>query len=141
MESIFLFYIRSIFDSSVHVATTNAYLAERDHSEVKPVFDLLGISSQYLDSNANDSEAHAAYRSKIVYAPGYVFGFDYLKDQMKLRDFESTTLGQDVLQKIAGHNIVDRLRQTEHRTIIVDEADSVLIDESTTPLLLSGAAV
>ena len=70
--------------------------------------------------------------------PGYLFGFDYLRDQIRIREIEELILGRDVLQLINGRTIDSQLAQMEHRSIIVDEADSVLIDESTTPLILSG---
>jgi preprotein translocase subunit SecA len=130
--------LRSVLDSSVHVATTNAYLAERDHEAVQPIFELLGTTSAFIGPESKPMEIRKAYRCNITYAPGYMFGFDYLRDQMLIRDYESVTLGRDVLAKIHGTNFADELSQTTHNCIIVDEADSVLIDESTTPLLLSG---
>ncbi len=132
--------IRSVFDLSVHVATTNAYLAERDHETVKPIFDLIGASSKFIGPDSDPQTIRNAYRCDITYAPGYTFGFDYLKDQIKLREYEQLTLGRNVLESIHGERIEDQLAQSVHQTIIVDEADSVLIDESTTPLLLSGPA-
>ena len=130
--------IRSIFDQSVHVATTNDYLAERDHESVQPVFQLLGTSSAVIFLDSSESQTRKAYRCNITYGPGYLFGFDYLKDQIKLREIQSTNLGQDVLIAINGRNVNAELAQHCHQSIIVDEADSVLIDESTTPLILSG---
>ena len=132
--------IRAAFDSAVHVATTNAYLAERDHETVQPIFELLGIKSAFVGPDTPPKIAHQAYRCSIVYAPGYTFGFDYLRDQLTMRDHEELVLGRDVLQAINGDDLDERLLQTSFDTIIVDEADSVLIDESTTPLLLSGSA-
>ncbi len=130
--------IRSIFDQSVHVATTNDYLAERDHQSMCGVFRVLGTSSAVIRLGTRAAETRAAYRKNITYGPGYLFGFDYLKDQIRLRDEESLTLGRDVLMSINGRDLADELAQHVHQTIIVDEADSVLIDESTTPLILSG---
>ncbi|MGI9518411.1 MAG: preprotein translocase subunit SecA [Pirellulaceae bacterium] len=130
--------IRSVFDQSVHVATTNNYLAERDHDSVCGVFRALGTSSAVIQLGASGSDTRAAYRCQITYGPGYLFGFDYLKDQIKLRDEESLTLGREVLLSIHGRDLGQELAQHLHRSIIVDEADSVLIDESTTPLILSG---
>lgn len=130
--------IRSTIDESVHVATTNDYLAERDHAELKPIFDSLGTSSAVITPDSKPGKIHAAYRCNITYAPGYQFGFDYLQDQIQIREYVSTTLGRDVLENINGEDFFGTLKQTRHESIIVDEADSVLIDESTTPLLLSG---
>ena len=131
--------LRSVKDKSVHVATTNAYLAERDHESVEPILKLLGTTSAFIGPDSQPAEIKKAYRCNITYAPGYMFGFDYLRDQLLIRDFESVTLGRDVLSRINGVNLSDQLSQTTHDCIIVDEADSVLIDESTTPLLLSGS--
>ena len=131
--------IRSIFDQSVHVATTTDYLAERDHESVVSIFNTLGIRSAILTKDAQPAETREAYQSKIVYGPGYLFGFDYLRDQIELRDAASTTLGREVLEDINGTDFRDSLRQQGHHSIIIDEADSVLIDEATTPLILSGA--
>lgn len=130
--------IRSTTDASVHVATTNAYLAERDHAELEPIFSLLGTTSAFIGLDSQPGKIRSAYRCNITYAPGYMFGFDYLKDQIQLREYESTTLGRDVLENINGEDFSSKLSQTNHNSIIVDEADSVLIDESTTPMLLSG---
>lgn len=129
--------IRSVFDSSVHVATTNDYLAERDQAENKPLFDALNVSSSVLKQSYNPSQTRSAYRDQITYGPGYLFGFDYLRDQATLRKAEELVLGRDVLQAIHGTDIRQQLSQTVHNTIIIDEADSVLIDEATTPLILS----
>ena len=131
--------IRAAVDASVHVATTTDYLAERDHDAVKDIFIALGISSAVLSAEANSHETQQHYQSSIVYGPGYLFGFDYLRDQLLLRDFGELTLGRDVLQRINGTDIQQQLAQTQHHCIIVDEADSVLIDEAATPLILSGS--
>lgn len=130
--------IRSAIDASVHVATTNSYLAERDHQSVEKIFQLLGISSSFIGPDSTPAEIRSGYRKNITYATGYMFGFDYLRDQISLREYEKVTLGRSVLEKINGEDVASKLNQTRHDTIIVDEADSVLIDESTTPLLLSG---
>ena len=132
--------IRSVFDRSIHVATTSDYLAERDYESVRPIFDFLGTSSSVIRLDADPRETLAAYRCQITYGPGYLFGFDYLKDQIRLKENESLTLGRDVLDSIHGRHLADELAQPIHQTIIVDEADSVLIDESTTPLILSGGS-
>ena len=130
--------IRTVFDQSVHVATTNDYLAERDLEAVQPMFQLTGTTSSVIRLDAKPQETMDSYRCQITYGPGYLFGFDYLKDQIKLKEEQSLNLGRVVLQAINGRNIGDELAQPIHQTIIVDEADSVLIDESTTPLVLSG---
>ncbi len=69
--------IRSVFDSSVHVATTNAYLAERDHETFQPIFNMLGTTSAFIGPDTDPKQTRRAYRCNITYAPGYTFGFDY----------------------------------------------------------------
>ncbi len=130
--------IRSIFDSSVHVATTTEYLARRDFASNLPLFQALGVDAELLSSEASPAANRNAYRCPITYGAGYLFGFDYLRDQVTLREHEKNTLGRDVLNSILDVNPESQLNQLEHRTIIVDEADSVLLDEATTPLILSG---
>ena len=131
--------IRAAIDVSVHVATTTDYLAARDHESVQEIFDILGLTSAALDSDDKPEQTQLKYQSDIVYGPGYAFGFDYLRDQLSIREFESLTLGRDTLEAINGTDFRKSLVQTSHACIIVDEADSVLIDEAATPLILSGS--
>ena len=70
--------IRSVFDTSVHVATTNTYLAERDHETVQPIFQLVGTTSAFIGPDSSPNEIRAGYRRNITYAPGYMFGFGLL---------------------------------------------------------------
>ncbi|TWU04718.1 preprotein translocase subunit SecA [Stieleria varia] len=130
---------RCPFVSSVHVATTTDYLAERDHESVVEIFHRLGITSAVLTKDADTEETRDAYRCQIIYGPGYLFGFDYLRDQLKIRSAAEITLGRTILEYLSGTDIRDSLVQRDHSCIIIDEADSVLIDEATTPLILSGA--
>ena len=132
--------IRAATDDSVHVATTNDYLAERDHESVKAIFEPLQVTSAFIGTLTNEFEKMAGYRCNIVYAPGYVFGFDYLRDQTKIRDAERLVLGREILEQFNQDDTVTNLVQPFRQSIIVDEADSVLIDESTSPLILSGGA-
>lgn len=123
---------------NTHVATTNDYLAARDFENLQPTFDLLGIKASLLPTSMEVSKSQAAYRSDIVYGPGYQFGFDFLLDQISLREMNSGRLGQAFLQTLEGFNIDGHLLQSaDFDTVIVDEADSVLVDEATTPLLMS----
>lgn len=130
--------IRAALDTTVHVATTTDYLAERDHESVVAIFDILGIRSAVLSHDAKPEQTKRFYQCDIVYGPGYLFGFDYLRDQLLLRQAGELTLGRDVLEQINGTDLSNQLVQTQHNCIIVDEADSVLIDEAATPLILSG---
>ncbi len=131
--------IRSLHGQGTHVATTNAYLAARDFEELQPTFDLLGIEAQRLpEEMKSPTESRAAYNADITYGPGYQFGFDFLFDQITLRQHNPSWLGRSVLHELNGFDINQQLVQCRALdACIVDEADSVLVDEATTPLILS----
>lgn len=123
----------------VHVATTNDYLSRRDHDELKPVYDLLGFSVGLLQPQGPVEEKIKAYACDITYGPGYEFGFDFLKDQLALRSRHRTRLGERFLRSLQGIDSREATpAQRGHAFAIIDEADSVLIDEATTPLILAG---
>ena len=133
--------LTSLVSPTVHVATTNAYLAGRDLEELAPVFAKLGIACGILPDGNDIGATQSAYKKQITYGPGYQFGFDYLRDQVYLRDNRQSRLGVQTLNAITGNDISKSLRQLpEHHTAIIDEADSVMIDEAVTPLVISGAA-
>jgi preprotein translocase subunit SecA len=110
-------YVNSAL-GQVHIITVNDYLAKRDCEIVKPIFDFLEISSGFLQDNQQRDDRFSVYDCSIVYGTSSQFGFDYLRDNMILRP-------EDRLQK-------------SHHYAIIDEADSVLIDEARTPLIISG---
>ena len=133
--------LKSLQAKTIHVATTNAYLATRDREELMPVFERLGLSSGILPEETNQQETQQAYSNDITYGPGYQFGFDYLRDQVVLRTNRQTDLGRKTLDALLGNDIRNQLMQPElHDAMIIDEADSVMIDEAVTPLVISGAA-
>lgn len=133
--------LASLMSPTVHVATTNAYLAGRDLEDLEPVFEKLGIDCGILPDGNDVGATQAAYQKTITYGPGYQFGFDYLRDQVFLRENRQSRLGVQTLNTITGNDITKSLRQLpEHHTAIIDEADSVMIDEAVTPLVISGAA-
>lgn len=133
--------LTSLTSPTVHVATTNGYLAGRDLEELAPVFEKLGLSCGILPDGNDVAQTQAAYKKQITYGPGYQFGFDYLRDQVFLRDNRQSQLGVQTLNAIRGTDISKSLRQLpDHHTAIIDEADSVMIDEAVTPLVISGAA-
>lgn len=124
---------------SVHLATTNPYLAQRDYETSKPLLDLLGCTSGLIRHDQDRTSKRDAYRHQITIGPGYQFGFDYLADQAALREANLDCLGVETLFAIRGFELDDLVVQPcKLATIIVDEADSVLIDESMSPLILSG---
>ncbi len=123
---------------SVHVSTTNDYLAQRDCEEMAEIFDRLGLSHKSLPSESDEAASRLAYRRQIVYGPGYQFGFDYLHDQMKLRQERKSRLGRNIVNQIRGSNQGHKMIQpTDHYVALIDEADSVMIDEAMTPLIIS----
>jgi preprotein translocase subunit SecA len=125
----------------VHVMTANAYLARRDQELLRPVYELLNVSSGLLRRDASAQRKRAAYACDVTYGPGYEFGFDYLRDQLGLLARPKRRLGEDYRALLQGRDRGQtQTVQRGHRFAIVDEADSVMIDEATTPLILSGAS-
>ncbi|RUR12803.1 preprotein translocase subunit SecA [Legionella sp. km772] len=113
-------YLNAISGRGVHVVTVNDYLAKRDSQWMKPVFEFLGLSVGVIYPDMGHAEKQAAYRSDIVYGTNNEYGFDYLRDNMAF-------------------SLADKV-QRELNFAIVDEVDSILIDEARTPLIISGAA-
>ncbi len=130
--------IQSLTAPSVHVSTTNTYLAGRDLESLTGTFDLLGISYGLLPEENDEAESRRVYTKQIVYGPGYQYGFDYLRDQMYLRDNRQTKLGVATINRIRGLDPYKKLIQPrDHHVALIDEADSVMIDEAMTPLVIS----
>ena len=130
--------LRTMEFPSVHVSTTNSYLADRDCDELSPVFEILGLSFGKLPSESDEAASRKTYKKQLVYGPGYQFGFDFLHDQMNLRKDRKQQTGSAVLQRIRGIDSSHKLIQPEHRHLsLIDEADSVMIDEAMTPLIIS----
>jgi preprotein translocase subunit SecA len=113
-------YLNALTGSGVHVVTVNDYLARRDTEWMGNIYQFLGLSVGTILHGLDDSERQAAYHSDITYGTNNEFGFDYLRDNMKF-DRES-------------------LVQPQLNFAIVDEVDSILIDEARTPLIISGPA-
>ena len=113
-------YLNALEGRGVHVITVNDYLARRDADWMGRIYRFLGLSVGVIQHDMRDPERHAAYRCDVTYGTNNEFGFDYLRDNMK---FERT-----------------QFVQREHRFAIVDEVDSILIDEARTPLIISGPA-
>lgn len=121
-----------------HVATPNTYLAERDCQQLKPVFESLGLTAALLPERNHQQDKAAAYQQDVVYGTGYEFGFDYLRDQLTLRACPREKLGGRVLDSLLGRDSREgQLLQSRRQLTVVDEIDSVLIDEAMTPLILS----
>ena len=124
----------------VHVATTTAYLAERDHAQLKPIYELLGLSAGVLEQPEAASCDHAAaYDCDITYGTGSDFGFDYLRDQVELKKQMEARLGSAALARIIRRNKTpQRLTMMRGQAYsIIDEADNVMVDDASSPLVLS----
>ena len=113
-------YLNALPGRGVHVVTVNDYLAKRDSEWMGKIYNFLGLSVGVIVHDLDDDERRAAYASDVTYGTNNEFGFDYLRDNMK---FEL----RECVQR--GHNFA-----------IVDEVDSILIDEARTPLIISGAS-
>ena len=127
----------SLFGEGVHVATTNPYLAGRDLEIVRPALQALGITCGLVEPGQNPSAAQQAYRCDVTYGPGFQFGFDYLADQISLRRQQESRLGESLLNVLSGKGKAHDSIQRRKAFCIIDEIDSVLLDEGTTPLLLA----
>lgn len=113
-------YLNALSGAGVHVVTVNDYLAARDAEWMGKVFNFLGLSVGVVTSSTPPEDKHTAYKCDVVYATNNELGFDYLRDNMAF-----TT---------------DQKVQRDLNFAIIDEVDSILIDEARTPLIISGAA-
>jgi preprotein translocase subunit SecA len=111
-------YLNAISGKSVHVVTVNEYLASSQAEEMGQVYNYLGLSVGVIMSRMSDEERKRAYASDVTYGTNNELGFDYLRDNMKVR--------------------MEDFSQRGHAFAIVDEVDSILIDEARTPLIISG---
>ena len=123
----------------VHVVTVNDYLAQRDHALLSPLYAALGLTTGLVVHGQSPSERQAAYGCDIVYASNKELVFDYLRDQMRRRS-TPTHLHARVARLDGRRTQQDDLLLRGLDFAIVDEADSVLIDEARTPLIISDAA-
>jgi len=112
-------YLNSLVDKGVHIVTVNDYLAKRDSEWMGQIYKFLGLSVGCITNEMDDKERKKNYDCDITYGTNNEFGFDYLRDNMKYN--------------------VEEMVQREHFFCIVDEVDSILIDEARTPLVISGS--
>ncbi len=123
-----------------HVATTTAYLAERDCAQLKPIYEMLGLSVGVLDQpDSGSGDNRSAYDCDITYGTGSDFGFDYLRDQVELKKQMDARLGTSTLERITRRSSSSG-RSTMMRGqafSIIDEADNVMVDDASSPLVLS----
>ena len=113
-------YLNALTGKGVHVVTVNDYLAKRDAEWMAPVYEALGMTVASILSGMDDESRRAAYAADITYGTNNEMGFDYLRDNMKYS--------------------VEQMVQRGHNYAIVDEVDSILVDEARTPLIISGPA-
>lgn len=112
-------YLNALTGRGVHLVTVNNYLAKRDSEWMGPIFEFHGLTVDCIDNHQpNSAERRAAYRADITYGTNNEFGFDYLRDNMS--------------------RTPEELVQRKHHYAIIDEVDSVLIDDARTPLIISG---
>jgi preprotein translocase subunit SecA len=113
-------YLNALSGNGVHIVTVNEYLAQRDADWMRPIYEFLGLTVGVSKSGQTQEEKHAAYDSDITYATNNELGFDYLRDNLAFSTKDKAQRGQNFA--------------------IVDEVDSILIDEARTPLIISGPA-
>jgi preprotein translocase subunit SecA len=113
-------YLNAISDDGVHIVTVNEYLAQRDADWMRPVYEFLGLTVGVSKSGQTQEDKRAAYQSDITYATNNELGFDYLRDNLAF-------------------SLADKVQRGTNFAI-VDEVDSILIDEARTPLIISGPA-
>ena len=111
-------YLNALADEGVHLVTVNDYLAQRDAEWNRPVFERLGITVAAIEANMSFEARKEAYNADITYGTNSEFGFDYLRDNMSIS--------------------LEGVVQRGHSYAIVDEVDSILVDEARTPLIISG---
>ncbi|MBL0374681.1 preprotein translocase subunit SecA [Rhizobium sp. KVB221] len=111
-------YLNALSEKGVHVVTVNDYLAQRDAATMSRVYGFLGLTTGVIVHGLDDDQRRTAYACDVTYATNNELGFDYLRDNMK---FEK-----------------DQMVQRDHNYAIVDEVDSILVDEARTPLIISG---
>src|SRR4051812_25205278 len=123
-------YLNALEQKGVHIVTVNDYLARRDCEWMLPIYRALGIEASYIQSDMDPADRRRAYDCEITYGTNSEFGFDYLRDNMKIAR--------------RGDNTYDPWHQQCQRVplnyAIIDEVDNILIDEARTPLIISGQA-
>jgi len=121
----------------VHVVTVNDYLAARDAEEMEPLYRALGLSVGVIQQDLSPEQKRANYAADITYCTNKDLGFDYLRDRLQLKDWPSRSR-INLKRMLHGEASVPDLLLRGLHFAIVDEADSVLIDEARTPLIISG---
>jgi preprotein translocase subunit SecA len=131
-------YLRALAGKGAHLATVNDYLARRDAEWMMPIYQLLGLSVGVVQTQMSQPQRRKAYASDITYGTAKEFGFDFLRDRLLLREAGQGAGGGPVGGfAAASRSGGDQPVQRDPFFVLVDEADSVLIDEARTPLIIS----
>jgi len=135
-------YLAALAGRGAHLATANDYLAQRDAESTRPLFELLGLSVGVVTSNSDRSARRSAYDCDITYTTARELGFDFLRDRLQKREQESlaSTARTGSGWLLGDRSVSNGVVQRELNFCLVDEADSILIDEARTPLVLSFAS-
>jgi preprotein translocase subunit SecA len=129
-------YLRALPGKGAHLATVNDYLARRDAEWMRPVYQLLGLSVGVIETEMSRPQRRQEYASDITYGTAKEFGFDFLRDRLVLRQIQQQRM--NFFDSLEGRQSAgDSPIQRDPYFALVDEADSVLIDEARTPLIIS----
>jgi preprotein translocase subunit SecA len=123
-------YLNALEGKGVHVVTVNDYLARRDCEWMLPIYNALGVSAAYIQSDMDPETRRRAYECDITYGTASEFGFDYLRDNMKIARHDDPGF----------HPYYRQVQRIPLNYAIIDEVDNILIDEARTPLIISGPA-
>ena len=129
-------YLNALSGKGVHVTTVNDYLAKRDAEWIGPVYKQLGMSVGVLQQKMDEGDKIAAYKSDVTYGTAAEFGFDFLRDRLKVRGGQAQAAPFWAAWTGGGGRLDPRVQRPLHYAI-VDEADSIFIDEAKTPLIIA----
>lgn len=133
-------FMWALCGEGVHVLTTNSYLTERDFELMSPVYKSLGFTAGLLRQDDSPKLKKIAYDCDITYGVGPDYGFDYMRDQLEIMNRRQTALGMKFKRSLYGLNETKPFKmQRPHAFALIDEVDSVIIDEARSPLVISGA--
>ncbi|MBI4617285.1 MAG: preprotein translocase subunit SecA [Planctomycetes bacterium] len=133
--------LRALTGEPVHVATANAYLARRDFETLRPLYEAAGFTAGLVEERDPPEAKRLAYAADVVYGVASTFGFDYLRDELRRAARRREPLGSELLASLAGRSLEERARSLQRGLVfcVVDEVDSLLIDEARTPLVIAGS--
>jgi preprotein translocase subunit SecA len=135
-------FLNALTGKGVHVTTVNDYLAKRDAEWMAPVYEALGLSVGFLQQKMPDPERKQMYQCDITHGTASEFGFDYLRDKLKLKQGPNaghgTAFWKPWFDSGEDPQAIDPRVQRKHHYALVDEADSVFIDDARTPLIIGG---